>query len=97
MADNETMVMDISIPEAKTMQTHLASANPHPQYLLRTSIAEAIGNNVKLGDLVDVNITGTELSGKVLALSGATWIPTAVSDLIGSSEIPKADTDIATC
>ena len=95
MADtNENMVMDISIPEAKTMQTHLASANPHPQYLIKTSLGAAASAQVRLGDLNDVQIVGDQLTGKVLALSGAIWKPTDVNTLVSQVVIPIADTVI---
>ena len=93
MVDNDPMVMDLSIPEAKTMQTHLASANPHPQYLVATSLASGVSDHVKLGDLLDVNIVGSELSGKVLALSGATWIPRDVNEIVSQQIVPHADTE----
>lgn len=80
-----SMALNVSLPEPQTMQKHLASANPHPQYLMRTSLVEAFSNLIHLDDLGDVTIdSAAVLQNQVLTFTSGTWTPQNVSTLVST-------------
>lgn len=79
----ENMPINIALPEPQTMQLHLGSANPHPQYLLITSMVEAFNNLVGLADMNDVVVDPSlVLQNKVLAFDGGAWVPKDINTVV---------------
>lgn len=80
------------VPPAITMPIHIATSNPHPQYVRVDGLAEAIKGNICMSDLKDVNINGTQADNTILVFNGGTYSPITLTALGQTIEIPYATT-----
>lgn len=83
-------VQNITVPPITTMLDHLAAANPHPQYSLKTEFPSLVATLVTLSDIRDVIVPNADISDFVLAWKDAAWRPTPISSIIDTGDLAYA-------
>lgn len=83
-------VQNITVPPITTMLDHLAAANPHPQYSLKTEFPSLVATLVTLSDIRDVIVPNADISDCVLAWKDAAWRPTPISSIIDVNDLEYA-------
>ena len=90
---NLSNISNLMVPPTTTMSAHVEAANPHPMYLLTSSLIDAVSAKITVDCLNDVHVEDVSmLDSTVLFHSAGVWQPLPVATLLSGVRVGYATT-----
>lgn len=90
---NLSNISNLMVPPTTTMSAHVEAANPHPMYLLTSSLVDAVSAKITVDCLNDVHVEDVSmLDSTVLFHSAGVWQPLPVATLLSGVRVGYATT-----